>query len=392
MPWRNFNLSFGLLGRSYNRPIAATRARTLRRKCRSLARSPWAAVAFAAALGFLLNAAPALAAENCGRGAPPDADIAACSDMIASGNFSGKNLAALYHSRGKAYLAKNDNDRAIADLDQTIRLDSTNASAYKDRGNAWKSKHEPDRALADYNEALKIDPKYTAPINNIGLLWGDKGDWAKAIAQYDQAIRLDPNFTIAYNNRGFAYLSKGDNDRAIADFDQAIKLDPKFVLTYRNRGNAWHAKKRHTNRAMAESNGLRHSEAIRRRRQTAKNYDEASARSKISPRTTIAQWLDKRDYDGAIRDYGEAIAADAKNATAYVNRGYVYVEKKDYDRAFADSNKRSGSIRNTPSPITGAGMPGLARRTTSALRRTLVKRSSSTPSTRTLMSVVVAFS
>ncbi len=225
MPWRNFNLSFGLLGRSYNRLIAATYAHTLRREGRSLAWSPWAAGVFAAALALVLNTAPALAAESCGQGAPPEADIAACSDLIASGTFSGKNLAALYHSRGKAYIAKNDNDRTIADLDQAIRLDSTNAVAYKDRGNAWKSKHEPDHALADYNEALKIDPKYTAPINNIGLIWADKGDWDRAIALYDQAIRLDPNFAIAYNNRGFAYLSKSDNDRAIADFDRAIKLD-----------------------------------------------------------------------------------------------------------------------------------------------------------------------
>jgi tetratricopeptide (TPR) repeat protein len=45
----------------------------------------------------------------------------------------------------------------------------------------------------------------------------------------------------------------------------------------------------------------------------------------------------KRDYDGAIADYNEAMKLDPRQALtyhvlAYVNRARIYSDKKDYDR------------------------------------------------------------
>jgi len=48
------------------------------------------------------------------------------------------------------------------------------------------------------------------------------------------------------------------------------------------------------------------------------------------------QKYEKRDYDGAIADYTEAIRIDPNGANAYYNRGIVYFDKNDYDRAVAD--------------------------------------------------------
>jgi tetratricopeptide (TPR) repeat protein len=46
--------------------------------------------------------------------------------------------------------------------------------------------------------------------------------------------------------------------------------------------------------------------------------------------------FDQKDYDGAIREFTEAIRLDPKNAKAYGDRGSAYFNKKDYDRAIAD--------------------------------------------------------
>jgi tetratricopeptide (TPR) repeat protein len=53
-----------------------------------------------------------------------DVAIAACARAIASGQYTTQNVATLYTSRGIAYGAKGQHDRAIQDFDQAIRLDA----------------------------------------------------------------------------------------------------------------------------------------------------------------------------------------------------------------------------------------------------------------------------
>ncbi len=109
---------------------------------------------------------------------------------------------------------------------------TTEAYAYRDKG-------DNDRAIADYNEAIRLDPKYAIAYNNRGIAYRAKGDNDRAIADYSEAIRLDPKYAVAFNNRGIAYRAKGDHDRAIADYSEAIRLDPKYASAFNSRGIAY---------------------------------------------------------------------------------------------------------------------------------------------------------
>src|SRR5882757_756802 len=68
---------------------------------------------------------------------PWDEQIVGCTNAIKSGRYTGKDLAAAFINRGKAYQAKGDVDRAIADYDQAIRLDLNSARAFNARGGAF---------------------------------------------------------------------------------------------------------------------------------------------------------------------------------------------------------------------------------------------------------------
>ena len=83
--------------------------------------------------------------------ASPDVQIKGCTSVIGSGKETPKNLSIAYNNRGNGYRTKGDNDRAIADYNESIRLDPNYAYPYNGRGNAYRARGENDRAIADYS-------------------------------------------------------------------------------------------------------------------------------------------------------------------------------------------------------------------------------------------------
>jgi tetratricopeptide (TPR) repeat protein len=56
-------------------------------------------------------------------------------------------------------------------------------------------------------------------------------------------------------------------------------------------------------------------------------------------------WRDKKEYDIAIADYGDAIRLDPTDALAFNGRGVAWLAKKEYDKAIADLSE---AIRQNP--------------------------------------------
>src|SRR5262249_25776683 len=104
-------------------------------------------------------------ADSCAK-ASGDAAIAACTRAIASGDYHGPVLEKLYYDRAFEYYNKRDNDRAIADYNEVIRIDPDYADAFYGRGNAWSKKFNDARAIADWNHAIRLDPNHAAALNN----------------------------------------------------------------------------------------------------------------------------------------------------------------------------------------------------------------------------------
>jgi tetratricopeptide (TPR) repeat protein len=134
------------------------------------------------------------------------------------------SLALAYRNRGNDYAAKGDLDKAIADLNEAIRLDPNDADARYDRGLTLGEKSEWDKAIADYGEAIRLKHDFADAYYERGVAHGEKGEWDKAIADYSQAIRLEPSDGEAYYNRGLAYNKIGEKAKAGEDFAKAKEL------------------------------------------------------------------------------------------------------------------------------------------------------------------------
>jgi uncharacterized protein len=257
-----------------------------------------------------------------------DEKIAACTRAIASGTWRGSHLSWAYNNRGNAYRAKDDNDRAIQDYDQAIKLDPKHVNAHIGRGNAYHDKGDNDRAIADYNEAIRFDSKNADAYNDRANAYSDKGDNDRAMQDYDQAIKLDPNEGVNYRTRGVAYNEHmKDRTRALADLERALALDPKDWRAWAYRGELFRSMGDH-DRAIAD---LTKAIAIEGR-----SYHYGLRGDSYG---------DKKDFDRSIADYNEAIRLDPKNARYWNSRCWERALAGQLEQALKDCNE---SLRLRP--------------------------------------------
>jgi len=114
------------------------------------------------------------------------------------------------------YASLGQNDLAIQDCDEAIRLDRKDAITYYNRGNAYLNLGQYFTAVQDYDKAIRRDPQYADAYFKRGFAYShftgsDPGEREfRAIQDYDEAIRLDPKLAAAYYYRGLAYKELGD--------------------------------------------------------------------------------------------------------------------------------------------------------------------------------------
>jgi len=176
-------------------------------------------------------------------GANFDARIVSCSKLITHGKRETKSdRITAYINRASGYRARGDYVRALADLDEALRLDPKSAPALLERASIYHVKGEFDRAIVDYDAALKLDKDSAAAHGGRARAYSGKGDLEKALADLDEAVRLDPESASTRVDRGAIYLAQGDFDRAIVDYDAAIRIDPKNANAFLGRANAYRGK------------------------------------------------------------------------------------------------------------------------------------------------------
>lgn len=193
-----------------------------------------------------------------------------------------------YYKRGNAYFGLKEYQKAIADYNEAIRLNSQDSDAYYNRGLAYYYLKEYQKAIVDYDEAIHLNPQDADAYVGRGNTYNILKEYQKAIADYTKAIRVDPNYVLAYYNRGDIYNIVKEYQKMVADYNKAIQLNPKFIGAYIGRGNAYG---------------------------------------------------NLKEYQKAIADYNKAIRLNPNYANAYYNRGIVYKILKKNQKAYNDLQK-----------------------------------------------------
>jgi tetratricopeptide (TPR) repeat protein len=258
--------------------------------------------------------------KTCDGGGPAEPQIGACTRLIASGRFKGRDLAITYNNRAFAFQMQKDYGRAAADFDTAIKLMPSLEAPYFGRGRLWAERGDHQRAITDFSRAIELNPALARSYVSRAESWAALGDNQRALADFEQTIRMEPgNHPYAYHARGAIFRRTGNFDAAIASHDQGLRIDPVQVYGFTSRAYAF-SEKGNQDRALTDAD-----EALRLNPNSAYAY---MIRGLIFNR--------KGNPDRAIADLDQALRLSPNDARSYTWRGLAHEQRGDALRAFSD--------------------------------------------------------
>ncbi len=186
--------------------------------------------------------------------------VEACTRLIVSGKYTGRNAAILYGNRAVGYNILKNFDSAMTDVNQSLRIDSSYYKAYSIRGDIHFERNNYTQADANYSECIRLNPKFAFAYSRRGVVRNRQQRYDLAFSDLSEAIRLSPEaapliregqrallkgirsnqdlrdygyLSTAYFIRGGIYFyQKNDKDRAVQDIAMAAALgDEDAFLT-----------------------------------------------------------------------------------------------------------------------------------------------------------------
>ncbi|MEZ4893233.1 MAG: tetratricopeptide repeat protein [Saprospiraceae bacterium] len=139
-----------------------------------------------------------------------------------------KSRAEILINRGAAEGARGNNEQAVKDITEGLKINPDNKNGYFNRSIAYFGMKQYDNALADYTNYLKYDPNNANMWYESGMLQRSMKKNDEAIKSLDNAISLDPNFGLAYLERARAKAQSGNRAAAQQDYQKAQQMGLKF--------------------------------------------------------------------------------------------------------------------------------------------------------------------
>jgi tetratricopeptide (TPR) repeat protein len=243
-------------------------------------------------------------------------------DAASRKKLDATTLALVYGNRGWSYTKKGNDEQAIRDFTESIRLDPRPLYSVFDRGLAYVRKGEYEKARADLNATLEKDPNQTEAYFNRAWISMFRGEWEGAIGDFSEAIRCEPREPQYYVDRGMACAANAQIDPAIASFDSALALNRGHAGAYIQRAAAY-ARKGNSNKGLKDV-----TDAIAEMPQAAQLY---YARGYI--------YLDRGVLEKAVVDLNEAVRLRPDYDYAYLMLGRAAMQDRNWPEVLRYAEK-----------------------------------------------------
>lgn len=138
--------------------------------------------------------------------------------------------------RGQILALHRDYKAALADFDESTRLNSSNVKSWNNRCWVRAILNDLEKALDDCNEALRRRPKFADALDSRALVYLKQGNADAAYADYSEALKINPTHASALYGRGIAQSRLGRRDNALDDMAKAKRLDPSIEREFGDYG------------------------------------------------------------------------------------------------------------------------------------------------------------
>jgi tetratricopeptide (TPR) repeat protein len=216
----------------------------------------------------------------------------------------------LHYLRGLARANLRDDNGALADYDEALRLNDKAVWVYMDRAVVYRRKEQFDSALADYDTAISMRPKNAGLFAARSLVWNERFDNDHAIADLTQAIALNPKNAGYFGLRAYAWIMKHDPDKALIDVDRALELSPERELALQT----------------DTLPGMRRPAVL----------PALSPQRKLALQARAFAHTAKGDYARGISDIDEILKRDPKDQYSVLFRSGLHYIRGDYPAALSD--------------------------------------------------------
>jgi serine/threonine protein kinase/cytochrome c-type biogenesis protein CcmH/NrfG len=183
-----------------------------------------------------------------------------------------RELPSVHVTLGMLYTELGQNDQAVQELSDALKLDSRSAEAYSALADLyyrqgrlkdvepnfqksvdlapddWRMANQfgvyylrtgkPDLAAVQFQKAVSITPENARVLNNLGLAYRLQNRLPEARTNLEHAIQLEPS-AILYRNLGYVLSDEGKYPQAAEKFQKEIELDPSSYVAWGLLGSAY---------------------------------------------------------------------------------------------------------------------------------------------------------
>jgi tetratricopeptide (TPR) repeat protein len=205
----------------------------------------------------------------------------------------------LYSYRADVKVESRDYESAYDDLCEAMTLDGSLDLLWR-RGYVALKLRRDDQAVDDYSEIIAMCPEDACARNNRGLAYLNKGLIQEALNDFNRAIELNADHPDHHNSRARLFEQLGDRDKAIFDSEAALETCDRVFDPSLSDDVVWN------DRAEALVRLGRYQEAI----ETSKNVLRIRADDPEPYRFIADALAGLEQYDEALKNYDKSIELD----------------------------------------------------------------------------------